>query len=436
MIRISNFMMQEQFVMQGQKEYIFPKGFYWGAATASHQVEGNNHNDWSEWEKSESRIEEIKSKGWDKKHGVDNYISGMGADHYNRYKEDFILAKELGHNATRLSIEWSRIEPKEGKFNEKEIQHYKDVIKTLRKLGVEPFITLWHWPIPLWMKEKGGWESSEMPKYFVNYARKVVKALGKDVKFWITLNEPDVNSSISYLLGVWPPQKKSVVAWRRVFSNLTKAHIETYKEIKKINPKAQVGIAKNNTYFDIKGNSFINKLIKSIVQYFTNDIWLNKIKEYQDFIGLNHYFHSRVYYGVNKNENKIVSDMGFEIFPTSLYHTLIDLKKYNKPIYITENGLADGKDRMRPWYIYTMIKEVHKAITDGVDVRGYLHWSLMDNFEWAEGYWPRFGLIEIDYKTLERKPRKSAYLYREICIHNGITSQVQQKFGNLIEKPN
>lgn len=416
------------------KDYIFPKGFYWGAATASHQVEGNNHNDWSEWEKSEARIEELEKAGLIKKHGLDNFISGRGPDHYNKYKDDFKLAKELGHNATRFSIEWSRVEPEEGKFDSKAIEHYKDVIKTLRKLDIEPFVTLWHWPIPVWMRDKGGWKSSEMPKYFLRYARKVVEALGKDVKFWITLNEPEVNSGLAYKEGVWPPQKRSICKYLRVNRNLIKAHILAYEAIKNIDSNAQIGIAKNNAYYKERGNGVINKAMKLIVRYFGNDFWLKSIDKYQDFIGLNHYFHNGIYYGLNKNENRITNDMGWEIYPTSLYHCLKELKKYNKPVYITENGLADSKDEKRTWFIFEMLKGVHRAIEEGVDVKGYLHWSLMDNFEWAEGYWPRFGLIEIDYKTLERKPRKSAYFYRDICIQNGITTSVIEKYRKEIEK--
>ncbi|MGI6423371.1 MAG: glycoside hydrolase family 1 protein [Candidatus Dojkabacteria bacterium] len=416
------------------QEYIFPKNFYWGAATASHQVEGNNYNDWSEWEKSEKRINDLKKSGLLDKYGQDNFISGRGADHYNKYKEDFKLAKELGHNATRFSIEWSRIEPEEGKFDQKAINHYKDVIKRLKELDIEPFVTLWHWPIPIWLRDKGGLKSSEMPKYFVRYAKKVVEALGDDVKFWITLNEPLVNTSISYIQGIWPPQRKNPFVFLKVNLNLLKSHKLTYTAIKEINPKAQVGIAKHNAYFSIKGNYLINKGIKSLVDALWNHLWLRCIRDHQDFIGLNHYFHHRILYGLGKNERKIINHMGWEIYPTSLYHCLKDLKRYNKPIYVTENGLADAKDEKRTWFIYEMLKGVHKAIEEGVDVKGYLHWSLMDNFEWADGYWPRFGLIEIDYDTLERRPRKSAYFYRDICKSNGITSSVVEKYKEEIER--
>lgn len=418
-----------------KQDYIFPKGFYWGAATASHQVEGNNKNDWSVWEESPKRIAYLKESGLAKKYGLKNFISGRSADHYNKFREDFKLAKDLGHNATRFSIEWSRIEPEEGKFDEKGINHYKSVIKYLKQLNIEPFVTLWHWPLPLWLSEKGGWENSKTPKYFERYARKVVEALGDDVKYWITLNEPDVNSGAAYIAKMWPPQKRNVFQYFKVTKNLIKGHKLAYTEIKKINNKAQVGIAKHNTFFSVKGKCLINKLIKTVCHSYWNHLWLNSIKDYQDYIGLNHYQHCRIYYGVFKNEFKITNDLGWEIYPTSLYHTLVDLKRYNKPIYITENGLADAKDKKRTWYIYTMVKEVHQAIQDGVDVRGYLHWSLMDNFEWADGYWPRFGLIEINYSTLKRKPRESAFFYKDICINNGITKNIQEKYKEKIKAP-
>ncbi|MGI5897883.1 MAG: glycoside hydrolase family 1 protein [Candidatus Dojkabacteria bacterium] len=418
-----------------KQNYIFPKGFYWGASTASHQVEGNNKNDWSVWEESPKRIAYLKESGLAKKVGLQNFISGKSADHYNKFREDFKLAKDLGHNATRFSIEWSRIEPEEGKFDEKEINHYKSVIKYLKQLNIEPFVTLWHWPLPLWLSEKGGWENSKTPKYFERYARRVVEALGDDVKYWITLNEPEIYSGMSYLFGVWPPQKKSRYKHIKVVLNLRKGHILAYKCIKKINSKAQIGITKNNAYFNIENHSLINRIVKNYREYTENTIWLDAIKNYQDFIGLNHYFHNKVNYFTNDNDNLITNDLGWEIYPTSLYHALIDLKKYNKPIYITENGLADAKDKKRFWYIYTMVKEVHQAIQDGVDVKGYLHWSLMDNFEWADGYWPRFGLIEIDYNTLKRKPRESAFFYKDICINNGITKNIQEKYKEKIKTP-
>lgn len=406
----------------------FPKGFYWGAATSSHQVEGNNHNDWSEWEKknAERLVKEAK-KYWQKwqqekfpeMFDPQNYISGLACDHYNRFEEDFDIAKSLGHNAHRFSIEWSRIEPEEGKFNEKEVEHYREVIKSLRERNIEPFVTLWHWTNPLWIRDIGGWENKKTIEYFMRYVDKILLSL-KNVQFWIVLNEPEIFSSRPYLKGIWPPQKKSFVSYLKVLRNLIKAHKEAYKIIKKINPNAKVGIAKNNIYFEAAKNKLVNQTLKKFIDWWWNFFFLNQIKNEQDFIGLNHYFHNRINYGFNKNENKIISDIGWELYPQAIYCVLKDLKKYQKPIYITENGLADARDEKREKFIKEHLKWVHRAIEEGVNVRGYFYWSLLDNFEWDKGFWPRFGLMEVDYKTLKRKIRPSALVYKKIIEANAV----------------
>lgn len=417
-----------------KEELKFPDGFLWGAATSAHQVEGNNHNDWSEWEHANSarlaaevakrhanapmRIPDYILDKYPNPLQKENYISGQACDHYNRYEEDFDIAKSLGHNAHRFSIEWSRIEPEEGKFDEKEIEHYRNVIKALRVRGIEPFITLWHWTNPIWLAKIGGPESKKFPFYFARYAKFVVENLKESAQFWITLNEPEIFSANSYLKGVWPPQKKNFISYFCVMRNLIKAHRKSCEIIKKINPAAQVGIAKNNIYFEAYQNKCVNCLVKKIIDWWWNFYFLNQIKNRQDFIGLNHYFHNRINHGFNKNENKKVSDMGWELYPKAIYYVLNDLKKYNKPIYITENGLADAEDKNREWFIKESLKNIHKAIQEEVDVRGYLFWSLLDNFEWDKGFWPRFGLLEIDYKTMERKIRPSAYKYAKICKNN------------------
>ena len=416
-----------------QENMIFPEGFLWGASTSSHQVEGGNHNDWSNWENSQERINYLKSEGQIEKYGLENFISGSATDHYNLFEQDFKLTKELGHNATRISLEWSRIESSENEFDEKEIEHYKKVISTLRKLGIEPFVTIWHWSIPLWFRDMGSWENRKAPYYFARYVKKIVSSLGPDVKFWLTLNEPEIYTDNSYFNGVWPPQKKSKIAYFRVMRTLIKIHRKAYVIIKKINPEAQVGIAKNNIYYEAYQGKLINRILKAKIDWWWNFYFLNKIKNHQDFIGLNHYFHNRIDGSLGKNENLRTSDMGWELYPEAIYHVLMDLKRYKKPVYITENGLADSADRQRAWFIYESLKNIYKAISEGADVRGYLHWSLMDNFEWDKGFWPRFGLIEIDRKTLKRKVRPSAYFYRDICLANGITRETIDKYKEKIK---
>lgn len=408
----------------------FPKNFYFGAATSSHQVEGGNKNDWSEWEKknAERLAKEAAKKQWPdyllnarpSPLNANNYISGIVCDHYNRFREDFDIAKSLGHNAHRFSIEWSRIEPEEGKFDEKEIEHYRDVIRALRERGIEPFVTLWHWTIPLWLRDRGGWENQETIKYFVRYCEKIVSMLRSDVSYWIVLNEPMAHAKISYLEGRWPPQKKNFLSFLRVSKNLMNGHKQVYSLIKKISPESQVGIAHNMSFFEVERKNFVNLVIKWTGEWWKNYRFLNAISRHQDFIGFNYYSHYRVGWKKYKIKTEEISDMGWAIYPKGIYLMLSALKKYNKPIFITENGLADARDHYRSWFIDEHLKWIMRAIQDGVDVRGYFHWSLLDNFEWNDGFWPRFGLVEVDYQTLERKIRESAWEYTEVIKNRSV----------------
>ncbi|MFH1030207.1 MAG: glycoside hydrolase family 1 protein [bacterium] len=396
----------------------FPKDFLWGASTSSYQVEGNIKNDWSEWEKSEKRKNQLEKTGMVKKYGFDNFICGRACDHYNRYEEDFDIAKSLCHNAHRFSIEWARIEPEEGKFDKKEIEHYREVIKALRKRNLEPFVTLWHFTNPLWLKN--GWLNKKAISYFTRYVEKVVSELGEDVKFWITLNEPMVYSFLGYLIAKWPPQQMNPLNFFEVRNTLAEAHIKSYNIIKNMSPEFNIGIAKNNTYYTQFANWCpFEWAIKKILKYHNNKWFLNKIENYQDFIGLNYYMHFEINPLILKTkispENR--TDMGWEICPEGIYHLLMDLKKYNKPVYITENGIADARDEKRGKFIKDHLYWINRALEDGVDVKGYFYWSLLDNFEWAEGFCPKFGLVEIDYRTMERRIRESAYGYAKIIQH-------------------
>lgn len=414
-------------------KYEFPKGFLWGASTSAHQVEGGTNNDWGEWEKENAsdlaneaehkfgrlpNWKDIKAEATEPQ----NYISGIASDHFNRYKEDFKLAGELGHNATRLSIEWSRIEPEEGVFDEEAILHYKDVIKTCNELGLEPFVTLWHWTLPLWLRDKGGLQYKYFAQCFGRYAAKITGELKHGVKFWITLNEPFSVMQNSYLAGKWPPQKRNPFVFWKMYKILAKAHNTAYESIKKTDPKSEIGLSSIMNFFEAHGQrSPLDKWIVKIADYFHNQKLLNLTSGKNDFIAINYYFHDRLRLpGFQANTNKKVSDMNWELYPEGLYHIIKKFSGYKLPIYITEHGLADAKDEKRAWYITESLKKMHRAMAEGADVRGYLHWSLMDNFEWDKGFWPRFGLIEIDRKTLERKIRPSAYIYKKIIKDNGI----------------
>jgi len=393
-------------------ELKFPQGFFWGSATSAHQVEGGNVNDWSEWEqKNANRLSQIASqKKWPdfilnnypNPIELENYISGRACDHYNRFEQDFDIAKQLGHNAHRFSIEWSRIEPEEGKFNEVEIEHYRKVILALKARGIEPFVTLWHWTNPVWLRDKGGWANKKSVDYFVRYAEKMAQVFS-EVKFWITLNETNVYTRLGYWQGVWPPERKSLIKYLQSNHHLSLAHIAAYRAIKKISPAFNIGIAHNVIYF--------TKLFAGLKGYIHNHFFLNSIKQYQDFIGIN-YYHS------DRDTAERSEFLKWSIDSKGIETVLRELVVYNKPIYITENGIADVRDEKRAKFIKDHIAAVHRAIQESIDIRGYLYWSLLDNFEWSSGFWPRFGLVEIDYKTLERKIRPSAWEYAKICKNN------------------
>jgi len=392
-------------------ELKFPDNFYWGAATSAHQIEGGNVNDWSEWEKGSAedlaKRAEIRWQKWQQKEFPEmfqarNYISGRACDHYHRFESDFDIAKSLNQNAHRFSIEWSRIEPREGFIDEKEIEHYRQVLSALKNRGIEPFVTLYHWPLPNWLAQKGGWLNPKAPYYFDRYVKIISERLFSQVNFWITLNEPIIYASHCYSRGLWPPQKKNIFQYLKVLGRLAMAHRLAYKSLHLIDLGCQVGIAENNIYF----KRF------ALAGYIFNKYFLGKIKDKQDFIGLNYY---RSFF---KERVLSVSDLGWRVMPEGIYHVLMDLKKYGRPIYITENGIADSKDKKRVQFIEDHLFWIHKAIEQGVNVKGYFYWSLLDNFEWDKGFWPRFGLVKVDYQTFERQVRPSAKIYAQICKEN------------------
>lgn len=376
----------------------FPEDFLWGSATSAYQVEGG-----------------IEDCDWSKV-----YPAGRACDHYNRYEEDFDLLKKLNQNAYRFSIEWSRIETEEGKFDKKEIEHYRNVLLNLKEREIISFVTLWHFTTPQWLAKIGGWSNRKSIFYFLRFAERLFNKYQNLVNFWITLNEPLNYASIGYLEGRWVPKKRNLILFLKVIHNLIIAHKKVYELFHKKNPNVKVGNAESYCFFEpFNPKSFFDKFNSWIYNYFWNEWFLKQIKNHLDFIGLNYYFHNKIKFPfLKRNENKIVSDIGWEIYPEGIYYVLKNLKKYKKPIYITENGLADAKDILRKDFIRDHLYWIYKAIQEGVDVKGYFHWSLMDNFEWEKGFEPRFGLIEIDYKTLERKPRPSAFYYAKICKEN------------------
>lgn len=402
---------------------VFPKHFFWGASTSAHQVEGGNHNQWTVWElENASRLAQTAHMrlnwlpSWDKfkdqAEEPSNYVSGTGVDHYNRYKEDFDLLTELNFNSFRFSIEWSRIEPSEGKWDQKEIDHYKDYIKELRKRKIEPFLNIWHWTLPVWFTDKGGFEKKQNLKYWDRFIKKLAKELMEDIEYVLTLNEPSNYASFGYLLGEWPPDQKNFYKFCLVYWNLAQAHKRAYKIIKKEKPSAQVGMAAILANIQAKHpHNLFDEISTKVMRYVWNWWFLKRIKRHMDFVGVNYYF-SDYYTGIGKRDNpKVpVNDLGWYAEPEGLYPIVLRTwARFKKPIFVTESGIADADDNSRQWWIEENMIAMERALSEGVDIRGYFHWSLLDNFEWSFGWWPKFGLVKVDRnKNMKRTIRPSA----------------------------
>lgn len=400
----------------------FSKHFLWGAATAAHQVEGNNHNQWSVWELENAKTLAAQASyhyedvpAWPRV-GKDakqpgNYVSGKLADHYGRYTEDFDLLKSMNMNAYRFSVEWSRIEPKEGAWDAQAINHYKKYLSELRNRNIEPIVTLFHFTLPVWFSDLGGFERRANVKYFVRFAEKIMRELGAGVRFIVTINEPEVYAYQSYIAQEWPPARSS--SWRKflaVTNNLAYAHKLTARTLREVNRRYRIGIAKNSLFFFPGDTAWLSQVSANIMQFFQDDFIINKYRKECDFIGVNYYQSQRVFgYRIHNSEAAKYSDVDWMLAPGDIQYVLERLsRRYKLPLLITENGLADGTDEHREWWIKETIVAMQKAMENDVRLLGYLHWSLIDNFEWAHGKWPQFGLAEVDYKTGERTLRPSA----------------------------
>lgn len=405
----------------------FSKHFLWGAATSAHQVEGSNHNQWTVWELENAKTKAAQAEfhfhdypSWDDikeqaKHPY-NYVSDGLADHYSRYKEDFDLLEKMNMNAYRFSIEWSRVEPEEGAWNSEAIAHYKDYISELYRRDIEPIVTLLHFTMPTWFTDKGGFEKRANVKYFVRYAEKIMTEVGGHVRFVIIMNEPEIYAHESYITQEWPPAEYSKFKMWRVINNQGLAFRKASKALHGLNRRFKVGVSKNSAYFYPGDSAWLSSLSARLMQYFQDDYVLKKFVKHSDFMGLNYYFSNRVYgYRTHNPENVPHSDLNWTMTPADIEFVLERWhEKYHLPIMITENGLADGKDKHREWWIKETIIAMQSAMKRGVNLIGYLHWSLMDNFEWAYGKWPRFGLAAIDYKTGKRTLRPSAAWFGKV----------------------
>jgi len=418
----------------------FPPDFEWGAAVAAHQVEGGNHNNWSEWEK---RVD--ASGNTPIQHGD---VSGQAADQWNRYPEDVRRMKEeLGLNGYRFSIEWSRIEPEQGRFDEAAIAHYHAVLDALHAAGIAPMVTIHHFTHPVWFEELGAFEKAENIPLFLRFAEKVFSEYEGKVSRWCTFNEIGPYSVMGYGLGVFPPGVKSYRRMAQVMRNVLVTHVQTYRLLKSLpgGDEAQIGLAKNIFQFDpyrrwnlihwvqcrVMDNVF-NQTILTFLK--TGHFHLHipgRVRMVEtipdaggclDFIGLNYYstllislfMKKEPPFEPNLRPFQIRADMPYAIYGEGFHRALHRISQLEKPIWVTENGIADAKDDRRALWIQRYLYALNKAREEGCDVRGYYYWSLIDNFEWAEGYAMRFGLYEVDFSTQERRLRDGSQAYVDV----------------------
>jgi len=367
----------------------------WGSAISSYQAEGDNFN--SDW--------------WI----FDNGRSGKASYFWEKWKEDIKLLKSLSQNAFRFSIEWSRIFKTEKEIDYKSLDTYKKIVDELLKNNIEPILTIWHFTNPIWFYKRGGWLIKENINYFLEYVSLINKHF-ENVKYFIILNEPNVYAFKSYLEGTWPPKEKSLIKAFKVLNNLKYAYIKAYEILK--NNYRFLSFSQNLIIF--KPYNIFNplSLISTIIDNkFFNFWFIDKVKKYLDFIGVNYYTRAFIKFLSNfaYKENSEKNCLNWEVYPKGIYEIVkIIYKRYKKPIMITENGICTNNDFQRIKFIKEHIEYLKKAMNEGIEILGYIYWSFLDNYEWAEGFEPRFGLIEVDYKTGERKIRNSAYFYKEI----------------------
>lgn len=386
----------------------FPDDFLWGAATASYQIEGGNYNsNWWKFEK-EGRIQ-------------NNDSAEIAADHYNRYDEDFALLEEFNLNGYRMSIEWSRIEPERGVFDPDEIEHYRKMLTSLNERGIKPIVVLWHFSVPQWFEDEGGWGDSNSVKYFTEYAEYVAGELGNEDELWITMNEPVITVTCGYILGKFPPGESRITKIPAVVSNMIQAHRSAYDVIHKVDPTSQVSIDRYiSNLKPINPDSFIDKFIVYVANYLQTEYFMNRTVDKMDFMGVHYYYAQDIGLEQLFEFKTLDASMAEDLmrryyYPRGLYEVLMDLKKYELPIYITEIGTQDNGYVSRNQFIREHAVEVYHAIQDGVDVKGFFYWSLLDNFEWSEGYTPKFGLVSVDPETQDRTVKDDALGYLEIA---------------------
>jgi beta-glucosidase len=386
----------------------FPPGFTWGTATAAHQIEGgNSNNDW--W-----TFEHTPGSGCAEP-------SGDCCDSWNRWEEDADLVAALGLDDYRFSVEWSRIEPAEGEFSQAALAHYRQQCVGLRERGVDPVVTFHHFTTPQWLAAQGGWETDLALERFGRFCAVTTEALGDVMARACTLNEPNIVATMGWHAGMFPPGKKDVDLSRAVAARFVSAHRLAVDIIRAGAPGVPVGLTLSMTDYQLADGG--EQQLESI-RHHAEDVFLDATKG-DDFLGVQVY--TRMLIGphgwAGYGEGVPVLDMGYEFYPASLGNCLRRAWEYtggSVPLLVTENGIGTRDDGQRIDYVRQALSGVLEALADGVDVRGYTYWSLLDNFEWAMGYRPKFGIVEVDRDTFTRTPKASASWLAGIAAANAL----------------
>ncbi len=432
--------------MPPEATFVFPHGFLWGTATSAYQVEGSStNNNWYAWEQESGRI-------------INGDRAGLACNWWGgRWKEDLDRAAETGQNAHRLSIEWSRIQPQPGCWDEAALETYRRILRGMYDRKLTPLVTLHHFTDPLWFAEMGGWEMDDSPGLFEKYVSKTVEALKEYTSLWLTINEPNVYVYGGYLGGGFPPGKNDLGSAFRVLTNLVRAHAAAYHAIHKIQKQARVGTCihyrafwPKRSWFPpdsivanlVSGNfndAFPAALQTGRLRFLTKSVQVKEAAGTQDYFGLNYYTGEQVEFAPAARtdffhrrsfpEGALVSPTGFLAnLPGGIGEALKWAKKFNLPVLITENGVEDDTDILRPRYIIEHLHKIWRNLNHDVQVKGYFYWTLVDNFEWERGWSQRFGLWGLG-EGQQRIRRPSVDLYAEICTKNALDADMVRKYA-------
>jgi beta-glucosidase len=386
----------------------FPDGFRWGTATAAHQIEGGNwNNDWWQWEHTPGSgcVEP----------------SGDACDSWNRWAVDVALLAELGFDNYRFSIEWSRIEPEEGEWSTAAIDHYRRIGEALLDAGIDPVVTFHHFTTPRWLAAQGGWTEPSTADRFGSFCERAAAALAPVLKRACTINEPNIVSTMGHMAGVFPPGLRDRELRRKVNGVFVAAHRAAVDAIRSAAPGVPVGLTLSmSDYQALEGGESKRDQIRRSME----DEFLEATGG-DDFVGVQTYSRTRVgpKGAIGGEEGVPVLPMGYEYYPQSLEGTLRrawEVTKGETPLLVTENGIGTEDDGQRISYVQAALEGVQRCIADGLDVRGYTYWSLLDNFEWAFGYGPKFGLVSVDRTSFARTPKESARWLGRVAKANAL----------------